>query len=76
MTTKSYTKQIRQLRVKPIKLKKYLKHCAKKKTGIGLAQKKCNRCGRIGAHVGQYGLSLCRLCFRETATSLGFKKYS
>ena len=33
------------------------------------------RCGRTGAHIRRYGLHLCRQCFREHATDLGFKQY-
>jgi small subunit ribosomal protein S14 len=76
MTTSNYTKALKQLRVNPVKMRKFLKHSAKKKKTIGLGLKKCGRCGRVGGHVGKYGLNLCRHCFRETATQLGFKKYS
>ncbi len=75
MTTSSYTKLFRQLKSKPIKLKKFLKHNVPKER-IGLAMKKCKRCGRVGGHVSKYGLDLCRQCFRDTALQLGFKKYS
>ena len=38
---------------------------------------KCTRCGRLGrGNIGKYGLNVCRQCFREIATQLGFKKYS
>lgn len=36
----------------------------------------CERCGRKRGLVRRYGLGICRQCFRETATELGFKKYS
>ena len=36
----------------------------------------CERCGRKRGLVRRYGLDICRQCFRETATELGFKKYS
>ncbi|MCC6012982.1 MAG: 30S ribosomal protein S14 [Candidatus Verstraetearchaeota archaeon] len=36
----------------------------------------CRRCGsKGGALVRKYGLQVCRQCFREIASSLGFKKY-
>lgn len=76
MTTSDYRKVFKQLRVKPAKLKKYVKHNAPKNRGIGIAVRKCKRCGRHGAHVGRYGIGLCRQCFRESAVQLGFKKYS
>ncbi len=36
----------------------------------------CERCGRKRGIVRRYGLHLCRQCFRDTAESIGFKKYS
>lgn len=36
----------------------------------------CRRCGRRRGLVRRYGIRLCRQCFRETASSLGFRKYS
>ncbi|MCS7134506.1 MAG: 30S ribosomal protein S14 [Candidatus Pacearchaeota archaeon] len=53
-----------------------MKHCKPKERKFGIAAKKCTRCGRFGAHLNQYGLHLCRQCFREIAEELGFKKYS
>ncbi|HRZ85740.1 MAG TPA: 30S ribosomal protein S14 [Candidatus Paceibacterota bacterium] len=53
-----------------------MKHCKPKERKTGIAIRKCERCGRFGAHVGQYGLNFCRQCFREIATEIGFKKYS
>lgn len=76
MTTSDYRKVFKQLRVKPAKLKKYIKNNAPKNRGIGKASKKCKRCGRHGAHVSKYGVDMCRQCFRESAVELGFKKFS
>lgn len=75
MTTKDYRKVFTQLKNKPVKLKKYVKHNAPKKRTMGALLRKCVRCGRTGAHVSKYGIHLCRCCFRELAKSLGFKKY-
>lgn len=75
MTTSSYKKVLKQLKAKPTKMKKFLKHNVPN-ARIGLATKKCKRCGRAGGHVSKYGLDLCRQCFREIATKIGFKKYS
>ncbi|MBU4070276.1 MAG: 30S ribosomal protein S14 [Nanoarchaeota archaeon] len=55
---------------------KFLKHCRPKKRSTGITMKKCERCGRFGAHIKSYGLNLCRHCFREIATEIGFTKYS
>ncbi|MFH1823404.1 MAG: 30S ribosomal protein S14 [archaeon] len=53
-----------------------MKHCKPKDRKFGVSVNKCTKCGRHGAHVGQYGLHLCRHCFREIAENIGFKKYS
>ena len=76
MTYSDYRKAFTQLRAKPAKMKKYEKHNAPKKRSCGLNRKRCRRCGRTGAQVGAYGLGLCRQCFREIATKIGFKKYN
>lgn len=76
MTTKNWKKAFKQLKVKPVILKKYIKHNAPKKRTTGMALKRCKRCGRFGGHISKYNLELCRCCFRETATKIGFHKYS
>ncbi len=76
MTTSDYQKVFKQLKVKPAKLEKYIKHNAPKKRTTGYNIKHCKRCGRTGAHINKYGLGLCRQCFSEIATRIGFKKYS
>ncbi|MEA3414297.1 MAG: 30S ribosomal protein S14 [Nanoarchaeota archaeon] len=53
-----------------------MKHCKPKDRKIGVAARKCERCQRHGAHIRSYGINLCRHCFREVATEIGFKKYS
>ncbi|GIU72532.1 MAG: 30S ribosomal protein S14 [Candidatus Nitrosocaldaceae archaeon] len=35
----------------------------------------CKRCGQYGVLVRKYDLMLCRQCFREVASKIGFKKY-
>ncbi len=67
---------LKQLRNKPVVMNKYLKHCKPHERKFGIAAKKCENCGRFGARVGQYGINLCRQCFREMAEDLGFNKYS
>jgi small subunit ribosomal protein S14 len=76
MTASDWRKTFKQLKAKPHKLKKYKKHNAPKKRKVGVASKRCRRCGRTRAHIDSYGLSLCRQCFRQIATRIGFKKYS
>ena len=76
MTTSSYTKILKQLKSKPAKYAKFLKHNKPIKRSCGGALHKCRRCGRTHAHIQKYGLHLCRQCFREIAPQIGFKKYS
>ena len=76
MTYSDYSKVFKQLKAKPVKMKKYIKHNSPKERKFGTAMKKCRRCGRVRGHISKYGLDLCRQCFRETATKLGFKKFS
>ena len=76
MTYSDYKKVFKQLKAKPVKLKKFIKHNAPKERKFGTGIKKCRRCGRVRGHIGKYGLHLCRQCFREMAPKLGFKKYS
>ena len=76
MTYSNYTKEFRQLKSKPVKLEKFKKFNAPKKRTCGISLKRCGICGRIRGHISQYGLNLCRQCFRENSKNLGFKKYS
>jgi ribosomal protein S14 len=76
MTAGSYTKVFKQLKNKPVKLKKFKKHNTPKKRSTGVNIRPCKNCGRIGGHIQKYNLDICRQCFREHATKLGFKKYS
>ncbi len=76
MTTSDWTKVFKQLRVKPEKLKKYKKHNAPKARSCGKVLKKCKLCGSYRGHIDSYGLNMCRKCFRDIATKIGFRKYS
>jgi len=76
MTYSNYKKAFKQLKAKPVKLAKFIKHNAPKERSCGVATKRCQRCGRISGHIDKYGLDVCRQCFREIATKIGFKKYS
>ncbi len=76
MTASDWKKILKQLRNKPVIMEKFLKHNKPKDRKTGIAVRKCERCGRFGAHIKSYGLNLCRHCFREIAEEIGFKKYS
>ena len=75
MTTSDHKKMFKQLLVKPVKLKKFIKHNEPKKRTFGQSSKKCKLCGRTHAHIQKYGLNICRQCFRLNAKKMGFKKY-
>ena len=51
MTTSDHKKVFKQLKVKPAKLSKYVKHNSPKKRSTGFGLKKCRRCGRMRAHM-------------------------
>jgi len=76
MTASDWRKILKQLRNKPVIMQKFLKHNKPKERTTGIATKKCEKCGRFGAHISSYGLNLCRHCFREMAPELGFNKYN
>jgi len=76
MSYSNFKKIFKQLKAKPAKLQKYIKHNAPKKRSCGRNLKRCERCGRTRAHIDKYGLNLCRQCFRLIALKIGFKKYS
>jgi small subunit ribosomal protein S14 len=76
MTVSDYRKEFKQLNAKPTKMLRYLKHNKPKDRKHGIGVKKCSRCLKTGSHIQKYGLSLCRYCFREIATKIGFKKYN
>ena len=76
MPATDWKSAFKQLNAKPAVKKKFTKHCKPKDRKIGIAVRKCERCQRFGAHIRSYGLNLCRHCFREIATEIGFKKYS
>ena len=76
MTASDWKKNLKQLKKKPAIQLKWMKHNKPKDRKSGIAAKKCERCGRFGAHISSYGLNLCRQCFREIAVEIGFKKYS
>lgn len=76
MTTTHHSKVLKQISGKPGKLAKYQKHNTPKERTFGAILKKCQHCGNTHGHIGKYSLNLCRRCFRDFATKLGFKQYS
>ncbi len=46
------------------------------KRKFGKGAHRCTHCGSYGHVYQQYGLKLCRRCFRELAPKMGFCKYS
>ncbi len=41
----------------------------------GKGDRLCRICGCKSGLIRSYGLNICRRCFREAASQLGFKKY-
>ena len=76
MTYSSHKKMLKQLKVKPAKMKKFMKYNIPKERTTGRSLRRCRRCGRIRGHISSHGLRVCRQCFREIATKIGFKKFS
>ena len=76
MTVSSYKKMLKQLKKKPAVMKRYLLHNKPKERVFGRGTKQCEECGNTRGHISKYGINMCRRCFRENATSLGFKKFS
>ena len=76
MTTSDWKKAYSQLKAKKVKWAKYTKFNKPKERSCGIALRHCRRCNRNGGHIRKYGIGLCRQCFREIATQIGFKKYN
>jgi len=76
MGASDWKKSTKQLKNKPAILQKFIEHNKPRERKRGIASRKCERCGRFGAHISSYGLNLCRQCFREIAVEIGFNKYS
>ncbi len=75
MTVGSYKKMLKQLKSKPDKMRKYLKHNKPKERKFGKETRRCSRCGNPRGFIAKYGLNLCRRCFKQIATKIGFRKY-
>jgi len=75
MTASDWRKILKQLEKKQVIKARFIRFCKPKERKFGIAAKRCERCGRFGAHISQYGIHLCRQCFREIAEEIGFKKY-
>jgi small subunit ribosomal protein S14 len=48
---------------------------AEKRPLKGKGTRECRRCGTHRGIIRNYGLYICRRCFREIGPKLGFKKY-
>ena len=75
MTISNHKKVFKQLKDKPAKMKKFLKHNQPKERRVGKSNKVCKRCGTSKGYISKYNLGYCRRCFREHAQELGFRKY-
>lgn len=76
MPISTWENLLKQVGNKSGKLKKVLKHNAKKQRKCGKTTSKCIICGNSHGLIRQYDLHICRKCFREVAEELGFINYS
>ncbi len=76
MTASDWRKVLKQIRHKPAKASKFMRHNKPKERTTGKAKRRCERTGQFGGHIKQYGINMCRQAFREVAEEIGFKKYS
>jgi len=76
MSASDWRKVLKQLKSKPHVAEKYQKFNKPKDRKFGVASKKCELCGRFGAHISSFNINMCRHCFREVAEKIGFKKYN
>jgi ribosomal protein S14 len=74
MTVKDFSKFKTQLKNKPAKWQKVLKHNKPQERKFGFGVTRCSICGSTRGHIGKYGLNICRQCFRLNANKMGFKK--
>ena len=63
-------------KLKPGKTKqeRFDRHNIPKDRKFGQGEVRCRRCGSSRGHINKYGLDVCRRCFREIASKIGFKK--
>ena len=72
----SFKNAKKQIEHKKVKLAKFMKHNKPKDRKFGRNAHQCRKCGKTEGVISQYGIVLCRQCFREEAKRLGFRKYS
>jgi len=66
---------IEKIIVNKTKKERSIRHNSSKKRDYGRNIDPCTRCGGRRGHISKYGFNVCRRCFREIATKIGFKKY-
>jgi len=76
MTISNHKKMFSQLKAKPVKLAKFIKHNTPLVRKCGKNNKRCILCGNPRGRVMIYNLGLCRRCFKNNAKRMGFKKYN
>ena len=74
MSSKLYSKAENQLKNKPAKWAKFLKHNKPKTRSCGKARFSCNFTGAKRGVIRSYGLQINRRVFRLNAKKLGFRK--
>jgi ribosomal protein S14 len=76
MTSKNYMKAFTQLKNKPGKWIKYLKHNKPKDKKFGRMKSRCVISENTHGVIQKYGLKINRRYFRLNAKNLGFKKFN
>ncbi len=75
MTAKDWTKAFKQIEHKKGERDRQLKFNKPKDRKHGRGTRRCSLCGRRKALIRRYGLYVCRQCFRDVASDLGFRKF-
>jgi len=75
MTAKDWKKSFKQIEHKEGERNRQLKFNKPTEKKYGRGNRVCELCGRRGALIRRYSLNICRQCFKEVATKIGFKKY-
>ena len=70
MTQRSHKKVFKKIKVKPVKLRKYIKHNSPKVRSCGKTNKKCGLSGATRRVIHKYGLNVSRQAFRQIAKNI------
>ena len=74
--SKNFNKVLNQLKNKPGKMAKFLKHNSPKERKYGRLKSACRFTKNTHGVLGQYGIKMNRRLFRLSAKEIGFKKFN